>query len=73
MSDKPMRWPNVAAEARNRAAEEAHQIIHELEELVAGKREFTETDRLRRIARALSAAYKICRLLEAVGAQTRQM
>lgn len=73
MSDKPREWPNIAKEARDRAAEEAQAIIYELSEVVEGKRDFSEMDRLKRDARALNAAYKILRLLEAVGAPTRQV
>lgn len=70
MSDKPRPWPNNAKEARDRAAEEAVVIIHQLESLVTDGNH-TETERLRRIARALVAAQKIARLLESVGACTR--
>jgi hypothetical protein len=71
MSDKPLRWPNVAAEARNRAAEEAVKAERALTPLVEGERAFTETERLRREAIALNAVQMISRLLEGVGAPTR--
>jgi len=71
MSDKPREWPNVAKDARDRAAEMAAEIIKALEPVVCSERAFTETDRLKREARALSAAQQICRLLEGVGAPTR--
>ena len=70
MSDKPREWPNNAREARDRSAEEAQAIINALTPLVEGRRDFTETERLRRDATALNAAQKIARLLEKVGAQT---
>lgn len=71
MSDKPSEWPNNAKEARDRAAEYAVDIIKALEPMVCSERPLTVTDRLRREARALSAAQMIARLLEGVGAPTR--
>jgi len=71
MTDKPRAWPNVAKEARDRSAEEALAIITALTPLVQGRRDFTETERLRREATALNAAQVIARLLEKEGAQTR--
>jgi hypothetical protein len=71
MSDQPRPWPNVAKEARDRAAEEAQRIVHLLGPLMDDERTFTETDRLRRAASSLNAAQTILRLLEAQGAQTR--
>lgn len=71
MSDKPREWPNVAKDVRDRAAEYAVEIIKALEPVVCSERPFTETERLRREAKALSAAQMIARLLEGVGAPTR--
>jgi hypothetical protein len=71
MSDKPRPWPNNAADARDRAAEAACEGAHTLEPLVHGDREFTETERLRREAKALNLFQRILRLLESVGARTR--
>jgi hypothetical protein len=71
MSHKPRPWPNVAKEARDRAAEEAVSGIVALEPVVRGERIFTETDRLRRESLALNALQKVARILESVGAQTR--
>ena len=71
MTDAPRPWPNVAKEARDRSAEEAQRIVHQLQPLVDDERPFTETDRLRRVSSALNAAEIILRLLEGQGAQTR--
>jgi hypothetical protein len=71
MSHKPRPWPNVAKEARDRAAEEAVAGILALEPVVRGDRSFSETDRLRREAQALNALQRVARILESVGAQTR--
>ena len=70
MSDKARPWPNVAKEARDRAAEAAVEGIRALEPLVSGK-DLTETEKLRRAAVALNALQRIARLLESVGACTR--
>jgi len=73
VSDQPRPWPNVAKEARDRAAEEAvHGIgllnlaMNEIE--YDGKIE--DCERLL-IAKALICFERIARLLESVGAQTR--
>jgi len=71
MTDAPRPWPNVAKEARDRSAEEAQRIVHQLQPLVDDERPFTETERLRRVSSALNAAEIILRLLEGQGAQTR--
>lgn len=71
MSDKPRLWPNVARDARDRAAEAAVGGIRALEPLVVGERAFTESERIRREAAALNALQVIARLLESVGACTR--
>ena len=71
MTDAPRPWPNVAKEARDRSAEEAQRIVHQLQPLVDDERTFTETERLRRVSSALNAAEIILRLLEGQGAQTR--
>lgn len=67
---KRREWPNQAAEARNRAAEEAQRGARLLRPLVIGER-FDATETLRRIAGALDALQTILRFLEQVGAQTR--
>ena len=71
MSDKPRPWPNNAAEARDRAAEAASNGVRTLEPVVLGDQQFTETERLRREARALNLFQRILRLLEGVGAKTK--
>ncbi len=71
MSDKARPWPNNAREARDRAAEEIAAAARELEPLINGERQFTETERLRREASALNHAQTALRFLESVGAQTR--
>jgi hypothetical protein len=71
MTNKPRDWPNIAREQRDRAAEAAAMGIQELEPIVMGKREMTETEQLRRVAKGLNLFQRIARLLESVGAQTR--
>lgn len=68
MSAKPKEWPYLAADARDRAAEEAAGAIKVLEPLSETE---TDAEKLRRIARALMSLYRIARLLESVGACTR--
>lgn len=67
---KPRPWPNNAAEARDRAAEEMQRAVRALRPLVNGQR-LDSTETLRRQAVALEAALTALRHLEAVGAQTR--
>jgi hypothetical protein len=71
MSDKPRAWPNIAKEARDRAAEEATAAIKALEPVVMEERIFTEKERSSRETKALLSLHKIARLLESVGAPTR--
>ena len=71
MSDKPRPWPNLARDARDRAAEAAQEAINALTPLITEDRTFTETERFRREARALAKLQHIARLLESVGASTR--
>ena len=68
MTDKPHPWPYVAANARDSAAEEALKAIKCLEPLVEFE---SDIDKLRRISRTLLSLYRIARLLESVGANTR--
>lgn len=70
MSNKPREWPNNAKRQRDEAAEAAVTGIRILEPLVNGE-EMTETEQLRRQARALNLFQKIARLLESIGACTR--
>jgi hypothetical protein len=63
-------WPNWAAEARNRSAEEAAQGVRLLAPLVDGV-QFDRTETLRRQAQALRNFQTILRFLESVGARTR--
>jgi hypothetical protein len=63
MSNKPRDWPNNAKEARDRASEAAAEIVRVLTPLM-DDRTFTETERLRREAKALNEAQRICRMLE---------
>jgi len=60
-------WPNNAKEARDRCAEDAVRCIRLLRPVVAGDR-FTEAERLRRTALALSLSHDIARRLQGVGA-----
>ena len=63
-------WPNVAREARDRAAEEAVRGQRALRPLVVGET-FDRTDTLRRLAVALDALQQIARFMESAGAPTR--
>ena len=63
-------WPNWAAEARDRSAEEALRGMRLLRPLVKGE-PFDRTETLRRQAQALDAFQTILRFLESVGAKTR--
>ena len=71
MTNKPRDWPNVAKEARDRAAEAACEGIRVMEPMVYDDRSFTEMERLRRSSKALNLFQLIARILESVGAQTR--
>ena len=64
---KPRPWPNNAREVRDRCAEDAVWGIRLLRPLVAGER-FTESERLRRQALALSLFHDIARRLQGAGA-----
>lgn len=70
MSHAPREWPNVAKDARDRAAEAAVDGIRALE-VFTTERLITENERMRRIFLALNALQRIARLLESVGAPTR--
>ena len=67
---RPRAWPNWAAEARDRSAEEATREIRLLRPLVEGE-QFDRTETLRRQALALDALQTILRFLESVEARTR--
>lgn len=69
MSSKPREWPNVAREARDRAAEEANRGYFAIRPMLL--KDMTETEQIRRIAIALDAFNLISRHLENVGACTR--
>lgn len=71
MSTPPGRWPNVARQARDGAAEALVEAAAQLESLVSTERPMTETERLYRAARSLAAVQKALRFLESVGACTR--
>lgn len=70
MSDKPLSWPYIAKDARDRAAEASVAGIHYLEPLL-GELPLTDVERMRRVALALSKFQEVARLLESCGAQTR--
>jgi len=68
MTDKPKPWPYQAAEARDRSAEEAQEIVRQAEEAL----ELTnDSSLLKKIGRILSSGNVILRLLEGQGAKTR--
>jgi len=62
-------WPNGAKEARDRSAEEAIRALNAIKPLL--EKEVTETEKIRRLAIAVSCLQTILRLLEREGAQTR--
>ncbi len=68
---KPRAWPNDAKEARDRSAEEAANIVNNLEPLIEDHDLMPEAEKLRRAARSLNSAQKILRMLEKLGAPTR--
>ena len=61
-------WPRDAQTARDESAMQANEIIALLEPLLGDDYNTQDLDRI--IGRALSAAHKICRLLEREGAPT---
>jgi hypothetical protein len=64
-------WPNVAKEARDRAAEEAIRGMRALRPLVEGAQLFDRTEILRRQSVALDALNTIAFHMASVGAPTR--
>ena len=69
MTTKPRDWGNNAKEARDRSAEEAVTGLRALSPLL--QEQYTETERLRRVAIAINAFQMILRFLEREGAQTK--
>ena len=69
MSSKPREWPNMAKEARDRSAELANDGYWMMRDFF--QKDFTETEKLRRYAKAMDYFQSICRILENVGAETR--
>lgn len=69
MSSKPREWPNVAKEARDRSAEIANDGYWLMRDFF--QKDFTDTEKLRRYAKAMDSFQQICRILESVGAETR--
>lgn len=65
-----LRWPNGMSALRDRASEEAVAGIAALRPLVEGER-LTETEALRRQAKALASLQQIARCMEKAGAPTR--
>jgi len=70
VSDKPLPWPHVARDARDESAMEAIAAIKILDPLL-GDAPVSETERIRRIAKAMLYLSSITRRLESVGAPTR--
>ena len=66
---KPRDWPNGAADARDRSAEEAVKIIRLLTPIL--ERHMTQEELIRRVATSLVSVQLIARILENVGAQTK--
>lgn len=68
---KAREWPNVAAEARDRAAEELVCVQRNLRSVIAGWFDLDRTELLKRTAMAQDHATTALRHLESVGARTR--
>lgn len=64
-------WPNSALWARDDAAQSLAEAVRMLEPVVAGERQISETEMIRRTARALAAVERAIRVLVQVGAQVR--
>jgi len=67
----PREWPNVAKEARDRAAEKAVEGIRLLQPIVRGYKEMPDFEKFQRISMALDNYQTIARFLEMVGACTQ--
>lgn len=70
MTDKPRLWPTIAKAARDKASETAIKGMKALAPLLDDGN-MTESERIRRVSRALICLQEIARLLESVGAPTR--
>jgi hypothetical protein len=70
MSDKPKPWPIVAAEARDRSAEEAASIVKQATEALDMT---NDPGLLKRIGKIIASGNIILRLLEGQGAKTRPL
>jgi hypothetical protein len=68
MTDKPLAWPHIAREARDRSAEELQHIIRLLTPILEGP---YDADVKLRVAKALISAHLALRHLESRGAPTR--
>ena len=68
---QPRPWPNNAKEDRDRAAEAAQSGINALEAVINNEK-LSEVERIRQEARALDRLQTIARLLESMGAQTKE-
>lgn len=62
-------WPTQAMWARDGAAESLIEVVRALEPVVAGERQISETEIIRRTARALAQANKALRILTEAGAR----
>lgn len=70
MTNPPRPWPNVAKDARDRAAEAAQEGVRTLEPILDNGK-MDEAEKMRRVGKALNLLQRIARLLEGVGAETR--
>ena len=66
-----LRWPNIAANQRDAAAEAAVRAVRALAPLVDGREQYDRTEILRRQATALAASWEIAGILRAAGAPVR--
>ena len=64
----PKPWPYIARMQRDEAADRVMDTIRELEPLIHNGHGYSETEQLRRLARALSAAQKAATWLIKAGA-----
>lgn len=69
MSSKPREWPNVAKEARDRAAECANHALYQIEYVLDHR--CSETEKIEKLSISARSLNKALRFLEGVGAPTR--
>ncbi|HNZ13252.1 MAG TPA: hypothetical protein PKL11_06305 [Anaerolineaceae bacterium] len=69
--DRARPWPTKAAWARDDAVQSLAEAVRMLEPMVAGERQISEAEIIRRTARALVAVERAIRILAQAGAQVK--